>query len=128
MKTQTILNIFYFLAWVTCIGLLIQAGALLTSFTVSFFNPQAAKDLYMGLDLFSYKEYSMIHYAIIVVLKAFLLCIQAYVAFLFTGLIKDFDFDKPFNNKVVQLMERICFVFLFIWVMTIMHNDYFKAL
>jgi uncharacterized membrane protein len=128
MKTQTILNLFYVLAWVICIGLLIQSGALLTSYAVSFYNPDAAKNLYMGLDLFTYKEYSVAHYSIIVILKAFLLCMQAYVAYLFAELVKDFDLAKPFNDKIVQLMERICFAILFIWIMTLLHNAYFKAL
>jgi hypothetical protein len=118
----------FFLAWFVFIALLIKTGAVLTTYTISFFNHDAAKNLYLELDLSMYLNYSQIHYSIIVLSKVLLFASQAYVAYLMTELLRDFNLKNPFSYPVVKLMERICFTVLFIWAITLMHNAHLKAL
>ena len=70
------------LAWVTFIGLMIKAGAILISYGVSTVNPQAAKNLYMGQDLYNLLEFSFWHYTSTVSFMAAILLLEAYIAFL----------------------------------------------
>ncbi|MCB1584256.1 MAG: DUF2975 domain-containing protein [Marinicella sp.] len=128
MKTQTILNIMFFLAWFVFIALLIKAGTILTTFSISWFNDMAAEKMYFDLDLSMYKSYSPIHYSLIVINKVILITAQAYVALLMTELLKGFNLKNPFNHLTVRLMEKICFSILVIWVMSIIHNAHLKAL
>lgn len=128
MKTQTILNIMFFLAWFVFIALLIKTGAVVTSYTISLFNSDAAKNLYFDLDMSMYFNHSMTQYSILVMTKILLFSAQAYVAFLMTELLKDFNLKNPFSQVVVRLMERICFSILFIWFITLVHNGHMKAL
>ena len=58
MKTQTILSIMHFLAWFVFIALLIKAGAILTTYIISWFNDIAAEKMYFDLDISMYKAYS----------------------------------------------------------------------
>ena len=128
MKTQTILSIMHFLAWFVFIALLIKAGAILTTYIISWFNDIAAEKMYFDLDLSMYKAYSSIHYSFIVFNKVVLIIAQAYVALLMTDLLKGFNLKNPFNNSTVRLMEKICFSILVIWALSILHNAYLKAL
>ncbi|HET8809684.1 MAG TPA: DUF2975 domain-containing protein, partial [Flavobacteriaceae bacterium] len=51
-NTKTILSVMEVLTWIAFIGLCIKAGALLFTFIMSlFWNPLAAGDLHLGLDL-----------------------------------------------------------------------------
>lgn len=128
MKTQSILNLMFYLAWFVFIALLIKAGAVLTTFTISFFNSDAAQNLYFNLDLSMYLNYSSLHYSILVIAKIILFSTQAYVAYLMTKLLQDFNIQNPFSKTVVKLMERICFSILFIWFLTLVNNAHFQVL
>ncbi len=50
IKTEQALGTMKFLTWVVLIGLIAQSVAILISYFVSLSNPEAAKDLYEGLD------------------------------------------------------------------------------
>ena len=55
-KTESILTTMNVLTWVVFIGLLIHAGAIIVSYFISIINPEGAKNLYLGLDLFSLRQ------------------------------------------------------------------------
>lgn len=122
-KTEYLLKAMNLLAWVVCIGLLLKAGAILISFVISSTgSPTAAKDLYNGIELAAYKEFGFIHYFLIVSYKIFIIVIQAYIAFLMTRLLSDFNISQPFNSAVVQLMEKISYAILGVWLIAMIHN------
>ncbi len=128
MKTQTILNIMFFLAWFVFIALLIKTGTVMTTYIISLFNSETAQSLYFELDLSVYRDHSLIHYSIIVLSQVLLFSTQAYVAYLMTQLLGDLNLQNPFSQAVVFLMERICYSILFIWIITLLHNAHLKAL
>ena len=81
-NTTKLLSIMKIIFWIIFIGLLIEAGALLTTYLMSLFDPEVSKDLYLGLDLSTLQEWSTFQYTNhISFLLAFLL-IKAYIAFL----------------------------------------------
>ena len=54
MKTSQILKLMKVVSWIIFIGLCIKIGTVLISFFVSLvLNPEASRDLYLGLDLSS---------------------------------------------------------------------------
>ena len=83
MKTSQILKSMKIVSWIIFIGICIKAGAILISFMVSLFiNQEAAKDLYLGLDLSGIHSFSQAYYLAFVVFMLLLLVVQAFIFFL----------------------------------------------
>lgn len=121
-KTELLLKIMRFLAWVVFIGLLIKAGAIMMSFGVSISNSEAAKDLYRGMDLSRYETYSFVNYTFIVIYYILLYLLQAYIALFATKLLSSMNMEKPFNTTVVDLLQKISYTILGVWIIAILHN------
>ena len=121
-KTENLLRVMHVLAWVVFIGLLIKAGAVIISYFISLSNPQAAKDLYEGMDLSAYKNQSFIHYTSVVAYKVVLFIAQAYIAFLITRLLSKLNISRPFNTDVVRLMKKISYSILSVWLIAMVYN------
>lgn len=111
-----------FLAWIVCIGILVKAGAILISYFVSISNAEAAHDLFRGMDLSAYRDYSLGHYSFIVGYQVLLLIGYAFIAFLMTQLLSKINIDKPFNVGLVKLMQQICYAMLAVWGIAMVHN------
>ena len=83
MKTnsETILKIMHLIAWVVFVGLLIEAGAILMSYFLSLRNPQTAKNLYLGLNLYAIMEFSKAAYTTAIAFYLAILLLKAFAAF-----------------------------------------------
>ena len=121
-KTEKLLTIMNILAWIVFIGLLIVAGSIMICYFVSIRNPQAAKDLYKGMDLSAYRQISFGHYTFVVGYKVILYITQAYIAFLMTRLLSRLNIIRPFNAEVVKLMQKISYSILCVWAVAMVHN------
>lgn len=126
MKTEKILKIMYVLSWVVFIGLCIKTGAILISYFVSIGNPEAAKNLYAGLDLSEYYNQSFKQYTFIVSYKVALFATEAYIAFLVTKLLTSLNLEKPFNFEVQKLMQSISYSIFNLWILAIIHNAHVR--
>jgi hypothetical protein len=127
-KTENLLMVMNILAWIVFIGLLVIAGSITISYFVSIGNAQAAKDLYKGMDLFAYRQQSFVNYTFIIVYKIMLNIAQAYIAFLMTRLLSKLNISKPFNADVVKLMQKISYVILCVWLITIVYDSHVAIL
>ncbi|WP_420573014.1 DUF2975 domain-containing protein [Kordia sp.] len=121
-KTEKLLKLMRFLAWLAFIGLLIKAGAIIMSFGVSIQNPEAAKDLYKGMDLSRYADYNFANYVIIVLCYIFLYLMQAYIALFMTKLLSAINMEKPFTQAVVDLLKKISVTIFGVWILAMLHN------
>lgn len=120
--TGKLLKLMRLLAWLAFIGLLIKAGAILMSFGVSFSNPEAAKDLYKGMDLSRYETYSFFQYAIIVMYFILLYVMQAYIALFGAKLLSAINIEKPFSKTVADLLQKISYTIFGVGILAIVHN------
>ena len=121
-NTEKLLTVMNILAWIVFIGLLIKAGAILISYLVSIGNPQAAKNLYMGMDLYAYRQQSFGNYSFVAGYKVLLYITQAYIAFLMTSLLSKLNISRPFNADVIKLMQKICYSILCVWLVAMVNN------
>ena len=121
-KTEKILKILLLLAWFALIGFLIEGGAILTTFTFSWYNPEAARDLYSGLNLYELRQYSFSYYAQSVAMLVILSILKAYVSFLVIRTLSKFNITNPFTSEVARKLEKISYYAFGIWVVTILHN------
>lgn len=124
MKTKRLLKIMYVLAWLVFIGLLIKAGTIITTYLISIGNEQASQNLFEGLDLSAYRNYSFTQYSLIVGYKVLVFAIEAYIAFLITKLLSKLNLEKPFNRNVQIVMQKISYSIFYLWIIATAHNTH----
>ena len=124
MKTEKILKFMHILSWIVFIGLCIKTGAILISYFVSIGNPEAAQNLYAGLDLSEYYNYSFRQYTFIVSYKVAIFATEAYIAYLVTKLLSTLNIQKPFNLEVQKLMQSISYSIFNLWILALVHNGH----
>lgn len=128
MKVEKLLKVMHIIAWFVCVGLIIKAGAILVSYFVSINTAEAAKNLFGGIDLYSYRNHDFLQYSFIVGYKIILFLIEAYVAFLVAKLLTGLNLEKPFNLSVHSLMKKISYAIFSLWIVTILHNVHIRFL
>ncbi len=128
MKTEKLLKIMKFFSWLAFIGLAIKAGAILLAYIISFENAEASKNIYEGINLFEYRNYSFIHYSFIIGYKIVLFATEAYIAFLVIRLLQNLSIKKPFNEQVQRLMQQISYGIFYLWIIAIVHNTHMQLI
>ncbi|MGB6269286.1 MAG: DUF2975 domain-containing protein [Olleya sp.] len=125
MKTKQILDIMKIVSWIIFIGLCIKAGALIISFFVSLLvNPEAASNLYLGLNLSEIYNSNKTYYIITVL---YIISIAALKAYLFYWVIKIFlkiNLEQPFSLAVGRLINTISYIALSIGLTNLFANAY----
>lgn len=123
-KTESILTAMNVLTWVVFIGLLIHAGAIIVSYFISIINPEGAKNLYLGLDLFSLRQANFWKYSFTVLLTITLLGLKAYAAYLVILVLSKINLEHPFTMSIALLIEKVSYVILGTWVISMLANAY----
>ncbi|WP_299819523.1 DUF2975 domain-containing protein [uncultured Pontibacter sp.] len=121
-KTKFILQVMHVVAWVAFIGFLIKAGAILFAYGISYNNPNAAKDLYRGLDLYSVRQFDFWHYSQTVSFIVALLVMKAFVAHLVIKILSKIKLVHPFKIEVAQVIEKISYILLGTWIVAVLYN------
>ena len=124
MKTERILKIMTFFSWFAFIGLMIKSGAILVTYLLSINNAEASKNLYEGLNMYQYREYSFTQYSFIMFYKIILFAVEAYIAYLVIKLLKKLNIKQPFNIYVQKLMQQISNCIFYLWILAIVHNTH----
>ena len=123
-KTEQILMAMQILAWIALIGFIIEAGAILVSFGVSCVNPEGAKNLYKGMDLYNLRQLHFSYYASLVSFLVALLLMKAYVFFLVTKILSKITLANPFKMDVAQTLEKISYALFEIWIVGMLSSAY----
>lgn len=110
------------LAWIAFIGLAIKAGAILTAYGVSWFNPVAAKDLYRGMDLYHLSQYDFWLYTQMVSYIVALLVVKAYAVFQVIKIMMKVKLQSPFTAETVTRLETISYVLFGGVIISILSN------
>ena len=128
MKTEKLLKIMKFFSWLAFIGLMIKSGTILVTYILSIENPEASKNIYEGLNLYEYRNYSFIQYSFIISYKVLLFSIEAYIAFLVIKLLRKLNIKQPFNFDVQRGMKQISYGIFYLWILAITHNAHVQFL
>jgi len=123
-RTQIILGILHVVAWLAFVGLIIKAGAILISYTVSTWNPEGAKNLYNGWNLYNLKQYDFGHYTATALMMVVVLLLQAYVAYLIVRVLSKIKIANPFSSEVSNVLERVSYFILLIWVAALLYDGH----
>ena len=121
-KTDRLLLVMNILSWIVFIGLMVKAGVILISYGVSIGNPEGAKNLYNGLNLYNLRKFDFWYYTQEVSLLAALPILEAYIAYLMIRVLSTIKMSNPFTMEVSELLERISYFILLTWVAAMLYN------
>src|SRR5688572_18918249 len=118
-RTQQILTVMKILAWVAFIGFAIEAGAVLFSYAVSCFNPESARNLYKGLNLYTLRKFNFWYYTGTVSFMVALPAMKSYASFLVIGILSRINMVSPFTMDISVRLEKISYVLFGMWLVSI---------
>ncbi|MFT5761440.1 MAG: hypothetical protein ACI8WA_000555, partial [Polaribacter sp.] len=98
------------------------------TYLLSIENAEVSKNLYEGMNLFEYRNYSFIQYSFIISYKVLLFAIEAYIAFLVIKLLRKLNIKQPFNMDVQKLMQQISKGIFYLWILAIVHNTHMQLI
>ena len=128
-NTKTILSVMKVLTWIVFIGLCIKTGALLFTFLMSLlWNPLAATNLYLGLDLSTLLASNEWDYICVMSFIVFLSGLKAYFFFLVTRIFEKINLAQPFNSKISNLLLKISRNALGVGIMAAIAVEYAESL
>jgi hypothetical protein len=123
-KTDTLLTVMKVLSWLALVGLIVKITAILISYGVSIGNPTGAKNLYMGLNLYNLRQYDFRQYTGMVSLTVAILVVETYIAFLVIKVLSKIKMANPFTIEVSKKLEKISYMILFTWVISLIYNGH----
>ena len=123
-KTGQILTVMRILAWVAFIGFMIEAGAILFSYGVSWINPEEARNLYKGLNLYDLRQLNVWYYTYAVSFMVGLSAMKSFVWYLVIKTLSKINLANPFKMEVAQTLERISHVLFGTWVVGMLSSAY----
>jgi hypothetical protein len=126
--TNRILMFMHIIAWIAFIGFMIEAGAILVSYVVSLYNPEASKNLYLDLNLSELRQLNIWEYTGSVSFLVALSCLKAYIAFLVIKASSKINMTNPFKIEVAQILDKIADVLLLITIIVIISNGHTRWL
>lgn len=122
--TEQVLSVMPILAWVAFIGFAMEAGAVLVSYGVSCINPQAAKNLYKGLDLYDLRQSDFRSYTLFITFLVILSVLRSLISFQVIKTLSKFNLKNPFTMEVAKRLEKISYIALWTWVVTLLSDAY----
>lgn len=125
MKTKLIQVILKIVIWIIFIGILVKTGVLIfTFFSSLFINPEAAKNLYQGLNLSELLRFSIRHYSTLLTFIIILSGLKAYIFYLVIKIYSEFKLDRPFSIDTAFLILEIRYVSVGIGLLALLSNFY----
>ena len=121
-RTEHILTITHILAWVAFIGFMIAGGGLLVTYGISYGNPEAARDLFMDLDLYDLRQFDFWYYTNTISFMVALSVMKSYICYLVIKTMSAFNMRNPFTAEVASKLETISYVAFGTWVVGILSN------
>lgn len=127
-KTNNVLNVLRIISWIALIGYAIEAGSMLISFAISLKNPEAASDLYKGLNLSGALDMRLWQYFSAFSLLVAVPILKAAVWYKIMQLLTKLDIIKPFHPSMPKKFENIAYDLFAISMLIFLSNSYNKYL
>lgn len=117
-----LLQVMRILAWVAFGWLLLETGAILFTYFMSFISQKIASGLYHGLDFLALKRFSTGHYSLSALFMVILCTAKAYILLLVIQAMSKTNLINPFKPTTIRILEKISFSLAGIWIIAIFNN------
>ncbi|MCM0060487.1 MAG: DUF2975 domain-containing protein [Algoriphagus sp.] len=107
---QPTLMLITVIIWSIFIGLCIQAGTLLFTFSYSFFKPTVAQDLNEGLNLYPLFQQQVWFYGGIVTLILSIAFLKAQLFYTMIRIFLKIDLIHPFSKEIAKLINTLSYI------------------
>lgn len=107
---QPTLMLITIIIWSIFIGLCIQAGSLLFTFTYSLLKPTVAQDLYEGLNLYSLLTQNSWYYGGLVTLILSIAILKAQLFYTMIRIFLKIDLVHPFSKEIAKLISTLSYI------------------
>jgi hypothetical protein len=121
-SAEKLLKIMPTLAWIVFFGFMIEAGAILVSYFISWSKPEGAKNLYNGLNLYDLRQFNFWYYTLSVSFLVALPIMKSWVSFQVIKTLSKFNLKNPFTMEVAMRLEKISLLTLGTWFVTLLSN------
>ncbi|WP_319502657.1 DUF2975 domain-containing protein [uncultured Draconibacterium sp.] len=120
-KTQTehVLIFMKILALIAYVSFAIKAIILLYFYISSIWNPESAKNFFIGLDLLQLRQENFMQYSILVASAIVLSILKSIVWWLVVQLINKIKMTNPFTGEVAYKLEKISYLLFAVWVFAV---------
>ncbi|MDX8339478.1 DUF2975 domain-containing protein [Draconibacterium sp. IB214405] len=120
-KTQTehVLIFMKVLALIAYVSFAIKAVILLYFYISSLWNPENAKNFYIGLNLLQLRQENFTLYSVLVASEFAMSILKAIVWWMVVQLINKIKLTNPFTVKVAYKLERISYLLFAVWVLAV---------
>ena len=125
---QPILMLITVIIWSIFIGLCIQAGTLIFTFTYSLIQPIISKDLYEGLNLFSLQTQSKWQYIALVTLLISISILKAQLFYTMIRIFIKIDLVHPFSKGIAVLISKLSYIAFTLGVTQFLSGRFVKTL
>lgn len=112
MSTKNILQLLNVASYIVFIGLCIETGAMLVSYTITLFNPAGTQNLYKGLNLSDAYAAHPLHYSVLALSMIGIAALKAYIFYLVILIFKELNMVKPFSESIAAFLYKISSVAL----------------
>jgi Protein of unknown function (DUF2975) len=117
IKTETILTVSKYLAFIGAIWYSILCGSQITTLVASFINPDWAKRTYeVDLLLYSIRDHSIWFYVFAMILIIAVSALKVLVWYVIFELLSKLKLQTPFSMEVEKKLERIAYLLLGVWI------------
>lgn len=132
-KNNLIFTLLHIVAWIIFVGLSIEAGALLTNFVFSIYNPEMVSRLYQKLDMSDMYQKSRWTFFSMYSFILFISILKAVMFYVVIQLLMKLDLTKPFSMYVANKIMLFSYYALSIGIIShlarqvskyLMHHDY----
>ncbi len=121
-RTQTILVVMNVLCWLAFFGLMLDTGGTLFSYVLSLFNPEAARGMYPGVDLYTLSQVDFKHYTAGVLLRASVSGLKGYVFYVMIQVLNTVNLANPFTMPVAVNLQKMSYLALAAWALGVIQS------
>ena len=124
MTTKQVLDVMLVLTWITFIGLLIAAGALVVNYGFSVLNPDYTHNFNKGVDISYLRKTNFYQYTSVVTFMLVIAGLKAYMTYQIITVLSKVNLSNPFTLDVALKLQSISYVLMNIWIISVLSTGY----
>lgn len=124
VKTETILLVMNILTWIAFVGLMVQAGIMLVSYSIGLINTEFATKLYMPPDTTLVTQSMAWLYCISALFMSGIVVLKALAAYQVIEILEKLNLVNPFTSEISKRIGRMSYVVLWAGILAVISEGF----